>query len=429
MEELDKPRSDHLRSKSWRETLPGGKTASPGESGVRAVRAKRSQLPLDFGRPGRLAALTATLFVVLLMLAGAMLAAPAISSAQVAVGVSVTFAPPALPIYVQPLCPGPGYIWVPGYWAWDSYIGYYWVPGTWVLVPFPGALWTPGYWAWSDGVFVWYEGYWGLAVGFYGGIDYGFGYTGYGYYGGYWRGGTFYYNRAVNNVSVRNITTVYNRAVTGPVTRTRVSYNGGPGGTTLRPTPSQLAAERQRRSSATAAQKRNLRAARRDRRQRATVNHGRPAVAATAKAGMFSGRGVMRSSRAGAPYKAPPQTHRERSGAHAGTPHPSGPERRPPVNAPKHAAPPARIERHVTPRSEPGVREHRAGPERRTREAPPTERERRGAAPAPAPERPTHAAPPSEPEHRGATPHVTPERQERPHGPHDGDVREKGGPR
>jgi hypothetical protein len=29
-----------------------------------------------------------------------------------------------------------------------------------------------------DGVFVWYEGYRGPAVGFYGGIDYGFGYTG-----------------------------------------------------------------------------------------------------------------------------------------------------------------------------------------------------------------------------------------------------------
>ena len=30
------------------------------------------------------------------------------------VGVSVTIAPPALPVYEQPLCPGDGYIWTPG---------------------------------------------------------------------------------------------------------------------------------------------------------------------------------------------------------------------------------------------------------------------------------------------------------------------------
>src|SRR3974390_2554620 len=33
--------------------------------------------------------------------------------------VSVSFGPPVLPVYAQPLCPGPGYIWTPGYWAWD----------------------------------------------------------------------------------------------------------------------------------------------------------------------------------------------------------------------------------------------------------------------------------------------------------------------
>ena len=46
------------------------------------------------------------------------------------IGVSVTIAPPELPVYEQPLCPGDGYIWTPGYWAWDG--EYYWVPGTWV---------------------------------------------------------------------------------------------------------------------------------------------------------------------------------------------------------------------------------------------------------------------------------------------------------
>ena len=45
------------------------------------------------------------------------------------VGVSINIAPPVLPVYVQPACPGIGYIWTPGYWAWGS-DDYYWVPGT-----------------------------------------------------------------------------------------------------------------------------------------------------------------------------------------------------------------------------------------------------------------------------------------------------------
>jgi hypothetical protein len=100
---------------------------------------------------------------------------------------SVTIAPPLLPVYVQPVCPGPGYIWVPGYWAYNDF-GYYWVPGTWVRAPFVGAFWTPGYWGWADGSYVWHEGFWGPEVGFYGGVDYGFGYFGVGYVGGYWEG-------------------------------------------------------------------------------------------------------------------------------------------------------------------------------------------------------------------------------------------------
>ena len=34
--------------------------------------------------------------------------------AQVAVGLSITIAPPVLPVYVQPAIPAPGYIWTPG---------------------------------------------------------------------------------------------------------------------------------------------------------------------------------------------------------------------------------------------------------------------------------------------------------------------------
>ena len=93
-------------------------------------------------------------------------------------GIAVDVAPPPLPVYDQPPIPAPGYIWTPGYWAWDDVTGYYWVPGTWVLPPEPALLWTPGYWGWNDGVYAFHEGYWGPEVGFYGGVSYGFGYTG-----------------------------------------------------------------------------------------------------------------------------------------------------------------------------------------------------------------------------------------------------------
>jgi hypothetical protein len=100
--------------------------------------------------------------------------------------VSITIAPPALPVYEQPVCPGDGYIWTPGYWYWDDDASdYFWVPGTWVMAPEVGFLWTPGWWGWGDGAFIFHEGYWGPEVGFYGGINYGFGYFGVGFAGGH----------------------------------------------------------------------------------------------------------------------------------------------------------------------------------------------------------------------------------------------------
>ncbi|MGB6871180.1 MAG: YXWGXW repeat-containing protein, partial [Acidobacteriaceae bacterium] len=68
--------------------------------------------------------------------------APERGQAQIGIGVSVNFAPPPLPVYEQPLCPAEGYLWTPGYWAWDPDYGYYWVPGVWVAPPEAGLLWT-----------------------------------------------------------------------------------------------------------------------------------------------------------------------------------------------------------------------------------------------------------------------------------------------
>src|SRR6202043_550444 len=198
------------------------------------------------------------------------------------VGVVITFAPPPLPVYEQPICPEDGYIWTPGYWAFDDDADdYYWVPGTWVEAPEVGFLWTPGYWGWGGEAFIFHEGYWGPQVGFYGGISYGFGYFGEGYEGGRWDNGHFFYNRAVNNVDVTIIHNVYVTNVENNRTENRVSYNGGEGGLNARPTPQQEAAARERHLPPVAAQTQHMQEARSNPQQRASVNRGKPEVAAT----------------------------------------------------------------------------------------------------------------------------------------------------
>jgi chemotaxis protein histidine kinase CheA len=187
-------------------------------------------------------------------------------------------APPELPDYSQPACPGDNYLWTPGYWAYSS-AGYYWVPGAWVMAPYVGALWTPPWWGFADGSYIWHAGYWGPYVGFYGGINYGFGYTGRGFYGGYWQGGSFNYNRAVMNVNTRYVRNVYDRHVTN-YTSGRTSYNGGPRGLSVRPTASEQVALRQRKMQAVPAQVQREREAAANRAQFASENRGRPAAAA-----------------------------------------------------------------------------------------------------------------------------------------------------
>jgi len=221
------------------------------------------------------------------------------------IGVSITIAPPALPVYEQPPCPEDGYLWTPGYWAWGD-DGYFWVPGTWVLAPEPGFLWTPGYWGWGGAAFIWHEGYWGPTVGFYGGVVYGFGYFGVGFEGGRWDPDHFYYNRSVTNVNVTNIHNVYNTTVINNTTTVnRVSYNGGNGGVTARPTAAEEAAARERHIPPVAAQTQHIEEARGNPELRASANQGKPPIAATQKPSEFRGNGVVAAREAGAPYRAP----------------------------------------------------------------------------------------------------------------------------
>ncbi|MGH8296710.1 MAG: YXWGXW repeat-containing protein [Steroidobacteraceae bacterium] len=236
----------------------------------------------------------------------ALAAIPAVSSAGVFVGVSVNIAPPPLPVYVQPPCPQSGYIWAPGYWGWNDG-AYYWIPGTWVLPPQVGLLWTPGYWGWNDGAYLWHTGYWGPHVGFYGGVNYGFGYDGAGFVGGYWRRGVFFYNRAVVHVGPTFVTNVYYRPVVYRSTHEHVSYNGGPRGIAARPTHAQLAFAHERHIGFTPVQQRQQRMAFADRSLRADYNHGRPPIAATARPAQFHGRGAFPARDAGAPVHFAPR--------------------------------------------------------------------------------------------------------------------------
>ena len=215
-------------------------------------------------------------------------AVPLASAAQFdpCVSAAVSEPPPALPTNEeQPPAPAPNDMWNPGYWAWNSY-GYYWVPGVWVAPPTVGLYWTPGYWGYTASGYAWNQGYWGPSVGFYGGINYGFGYFGIGFVGGAWAGGAFSYNTAVTNVNRTVIHNVYsNRTVINNhfVTHGRVSYNGGHGGVSARPTHGQIVAARERRLGATPVQTRHATVAGVNRNNLVAFNHGKPPVSAVQK--------------------------------------------------------------------------------------------------------------------------------------------------
>jgi hypothetical protein len=154
------------------------------------------------------------------------------------------------------------------------------VPGTWVEAPEPGYLWTPGYWGWDNDGYFFNEGYWGPSVGFYGGINYGFGYFGHGYEGGRWDHGHFFYNTAYNRVDTNNFHNVYNTRV-NEGEMNRVSFNGGNGGISVRASAQEESAARERHMGPAAVQTQHAYAARNNPQQKFSANHGTPPVAAT----------------------------------------------------------------------------------------------------------------------------------------------------
>jgi len=75
-------------------------------------------------------------------------------SAQVSFGIQIGAPPP--PVYMlQPAAPGPGFLWVDGYWYPVGH-HYRWHAGYWTMPPYPGAYWAPARYDGSR----YFGGYW-----------------------------------------------------------------------------------------------------------------------------------------------------------------------------------------------------------------------------------------------------------------------------
>jgi hypothetical protein len=339
------------------------------------------------------------------------------AAAALDVAISVNIAPPELPVYEQPEIPDAGYIWTPGYWSWaDDGSGYYWVPGTWVLAPEPGYLWTPGWWGFDNGAYLWHGGYWGTEIGFYGGVNYGFGYFGHGYDGGYWDYGQFRYNTAYTRVGSLHITNVYNKVIVNNVTVNHVSFNGGRGGIDARPTEREISAEHAHHLEPVSAQVHQREIAHENPALRLSTNHGHPGIAATQRPGEFTGHGVIAAH--GGPPVATQEAHR-------------GPE----INRTTEHAPASNTSRAPTP---PTVHNTPAPPQQYERASsphtvtPPPEHVQNTSPPRPeyqrAPEAPRNVEPPhpqSPPVVHNAPPPPQQHEQRPPPSPREGDKREE----
>jgi hypothetical protein len=344
------------------------------------------------------------LLCVLLVLAGS-------ACLRAQISLSITVGPPPIPVYVEPACPDNGFTFAPGYWALGEN-GYFWVPGTWVRIPQVGMLWTPGYWGWGGGAMMFHAGYWGPHVGFYGGVNYGFGYGGSGYEGGHWQGQNYYYNRSVTNVGGANITNVYNQTVVVN-NSSRVSFNGGQGGLSAAPTPQDRAAEQDHHVAPTAEQNQQHQIASQNKQLLASANGGKPSVAATGRAGDFAhavpakaaggpvsqealkARPKSAAAPAGHPQQAAAPQHPQPAGhpQQAAAPQHPQPAAHPPQAAAPHPQPAAHRPPQAAAQQHPQPQVKAPQPQRAS--APPPARP----APRPAPAAQKQAAPHGKPEH------------------------------
>jgi len=185
--------------------------------------------------------------------------------------------PPTLPDYEQPPCENDGYIWQPGYWAYNNRnLDYCWIPGIWIAPPRPEVLWTPPYWGYEGGGYHFHQGYWAHEVGYYGGINYGFGYTGHGFYGGEWREGRFNYNTVYVRINPAMVHHNYEiRRVEILHEHNRPSFNG-PRGVLIKPTHEELVEMNRVHIRPTREQVLHTKVSFSDRNQFAKINHGEP---------------------------------------------------------------------------------------------------------------------------------------------------------
>lgn len=77
------------------------------------------------------------------LIAGGVVALPAVSHAQVSLNISIGVPPPPPRVEVVPP-PRVGYVWAPGYWRWEGK-HHVWVGGRWVRAR-PGEIWVAERW-------------------------------------------------------------------------------------------------------------------------------------------------------------------------------------------------------------------------------------------------------------------------------------------
>ncbi|MFO1294206.1 MAG: YXWGXW repeat-containing protein [Rubrivivax sp.] len=93
------------------------------------------------------------------LLAGCVVAPlPGYGAYEPADGPLADVAPPMPQYEAVPVAPGPAYVWIGGYWAWQ--LGRYtWIGGRWAVPP-QGHGWVPGYWRREGPGWRWRGGYW-----------------------------------------------------------------------------------------------------------------------------------------------------------------------------------------------------------------------------------------------------------------------------